>query len=113
MSDWKQRVEHELSIAQAAQARGNEGMARVCARRAAGWTVRAWLEQRGIDLNTSSVLDPIHTLLKVEGLRLETRNILEHMLVAKQKDNLETDSYFPLDADLVAEARRLVALLFP
>ncbi len=113
MIDWKQRVEHELSTAQAARARGNEGMARVCARRAAGWTVQAWLEQRGIDLHTSSVLEPIRYMLKVEGLRLETRNILDHMLVAKQKDNLETDSYFPLDADLIAEARRLVALLFP
>jgi hypothetical protein len=35
------------------------------------------------------------------------------MLVAKQKDDLESDSYFPLDVDLVAEAKLLISKLFP
>lgn len=113
MHDWRQRVEHELATAEAARARGNEGLARVCARRAAGWAVQAYLEQRGVDLQTTSVMEPIRYLLNVEGLRLETKTILEHMLVAKQKDDLESDSYFPLDVDLVAEAKQLISDLFP
>ena len=36
MADWKVEVETEFERAKAARARGNEGQARVCARRAAG-----------------------------------------------------------------------------
>ena len=111
--DWRERVERELETAEAARARGNEGMARVCARRAAGWTVQAYLEGQEIQLQTTSIIKHMRYLLQVKGLGLETKKILEHMLVAKQKHNLESDSYFPLDLDLIAEARRLIALLFP
>lgn len=111
--DWSERVERELATAEAARARGNEGMARVCARRAAGWAVQAYLEKQGVDLKTVSVLEQMRYMLKVEGLRLETRRILEHILVAKEEGEDGGDSYFPLDVDLVAEARQLVAELFP
>lgn len=107
------RVTEALVMADAARARGNEGMARVCARRAAGWAAQEYLEQKGIDLQTTSVIKHIRHLLKVEGISLETKSILEHMLVAKQKDDLENDSHFPLDVDLVAEARQLMVDLFP
>jgi len=52
-------------------------------------------------------------MLKIEGLGLESKRILEHMLVAKEEGEDGGDSYFPLDVDLVAEARQLVAELFP
>jgi hypothetical protein len=113
MDEWREHVERELAVADAARARGNEGMARVCARRAAGWAAQAYLEQRGIDLQTTSVIKHISYMFNVEGITSETKAILEHMLVAKQKDDLESDSYFPLDVDLVAEARQLITALFP
>ncbi|HLD94339.1 MAG TPA: hypothetical protein VI703_09090 [Anaerolineales bacterium] len=111
--DWRERVDRELATAEAAKTRGNEGMARVCARRAAGWTVQAYLANKGIDLESSSVLEQMRTMLKIEGLGLESKRILEHMLVAKEEGEDGGDSYFPLDVDLVAEARQLVAELFP
>jgi HEPN domain-containing protein len=111
--DWRKRVEDALATAEAARARGNEGMARVCARRAAGWTVQAYLERKGVDLQTTSVIKHIQYLLAQEFLNSHDRTILQHMLVAKQKGDLESDSYFPLDFDLVAEARQLVTALFP
>ena len=39
------RIEAELTLGQAAAA-GNPGRARVCARRAAGWAIQAWYQQR-------------------------------------------------------------------
>lgn len=110
---WVNRVNEALSMANAARSRGNEGVARVCARRAAGWTVQAYLEKQGIDLQTTSVIKHIQYLLTLDTLAPQNRTILEHMLVAKQKDDLESDSYFPLDVDLVAEARQLMSSLFP
>jgi len=100
-------------MAEAARTRGNEGMARVCARRAAGWTVQAYLEGKGIDLQTTSVIKHIQYLLAQEFLNSRDRTILQHMLVAKQRVDLESDSYFPLEVDLVAEARQLITALFP
>jgi hypothetical protein len=111
--DWRKRVEDALATAEAARARGNEGMARVCARRAAGWTVQAYLEKQGIDLQTISVIKHMQYLLAQEPLASQNRTVLEHMLVPKQKGDLESDSYFPLDVDLVAEARQLITALFP
>ena len=100
-------------MAEAARTRGNEGMARVCARRAAGWTVQAYLEGKGIDLQTTSIIKHLQYLLTQDTLAPQDRTILEHMLVAKRKDDLESDSYFPLEVDLVAEARQLITALFP
>ncbi|MGH2523812.1 MAG: hypothetical protein ACRDH2_15005, partial [Anaerolineales bacterium] len=39
-------IEKELARAQEAREAGNEGQARVCARRAAGLAIRAWYQQR-------------------------------------------------------------------
>lgn len=113
MSEWRRKVDEALQMADAAKARGNEGMARVCARRAAGWTVQAYLEKQGIDLQTTSVIKHMQYLLTLDSQSPQNRKILEHMLVAKQKDDLESDSYFPLDVDLIGEARRLISDLFP
>jgi hypothetical protein len=38
-----EQIEKELATAKQAQARGNEGMVRVCARRAAGVAITLWL----------------------------------------------------------------------
>jgi hypothetical protein len=38
------RIEHEFSAAEAARKNGNDGMVRVCARRAAGVAITFWLE---------------------------------------------------------------------
>jgi hypothetical protein len=111
--DWRQRVEHELQIAEHAKAAGKDGLARVAARRAAGWTVEAYLAERGIDLQTTSVLEQMRFLQKQADTPAELQPILEHMLQKKLRDSLETEAYWPLDADLVAEAKLLLSTLFP
>lgn len=110
---WRARAESELKLAEEAHARSNAGMARVCARRAAGWAVEAYLHQSGINLQNPSVLDQMRHLLTMEGTSLRQREILQHLLIPKLKGNLNEDSYFPLDVDLVAEARELIETLFP
>lgn len=109
---WFEQVQWELDTADSARSRGNEGMARVSARRAAGLTVKAYLGEQGVDLNTNSVLVHFRHMLSDEshdGLR----PILEHMLKAKEKPDLAAESVWPQEIDLVAEARQMFKILFP
>ncbi|HEY4718435.1 MAG TPA: hypothetical protein VIH14_05420 [Anaerolineales bacterium] len=112
-NQWRQRVERELARAKAARTKGNEGRARVCARRASGWAVEAYLQQRGLRLPTPSVLDQMRYLLTLPGITPRHKEILQHLLTVKQKSDLDADSFFPLDVDLIAEAQELIAGLFP
>lgn len=111
--EWQERVQGELRTADAARANGNEGMARVCARRAAGWTVQAFLNGQGIDLGTPDVIKHFRYLLKDEKLPVELRTVLEHLVQPKIKDDPEKDSRWPIEIDLLADARLLITLLFP
>lgn len=106
-------MERELETADAARARSNEGMARVCARRAAGWAAEAYLQQRGQSLSSPSVLEQMRHLVKVGELQPELNDKVERLLTPKQRDAQGGDSFFPLEVDLVAEARGLIAALFP
>lgn len=107
---WLEQVQWELDTADAARIRGNEGMARVCARRAAGWMVKAYLGEQGVD--TNSVLVHFRHMLE-EGNHNELKPILEHMLKAKEKSDPTAESVWPVEIDLVAEARHLFRILFP
>lgn len=113
MSVWRERINRELAMAETARAKGNEGMARVCARRAAGWTLQAYLKQRGIDLKSPSALDHFACALKLEGLSPAVKEILEHMRQAKVPDEAGGESSWPQNLDLTADARQLLSELFP
>ena len=55
------RISHELRNAQLARQRGNEGMARVCARRAAGMAVSNYFREAG---NFNPLESPFEMLRK-------------------------------------------------
>jgi hypothetical protein len=103
-----ERIARELATADAARSRGNEGMARVCARRAAGWAAEAYLQARGQGIADPSVLVQLRQLAKQPGVSLRVHEIIAHLLMPKLKDDVESDSYFPETIDLVAEARELI-----
>ncbi|MBX3049287.1 MAG: hypothetical protein KIT46_03170 [Anaerolineales bacterium] len=114
--EWKIAVERELAAGRAAQARGNQSMARVCARRAAGWAAAAWLDARGQALQTPSVLEQLRQLAAVGSLPARGGEIVAHLLTYKTKHDMtdiNEESHFPLDVDLITEAEELIELLFP
>jgi hypothetical protein len=110
--DWKQAIPEELAKAEAARQRGNEGMARVCARRAAGWAIQAYLGQQGVDLNTTSVLEHFR-YMQINAAHPELLPLLEHLLQPKLRPKIEEDSFFPEGLDLLADAHQVIAILFP
>ena len=60
--DWQTDIEAEFEKAEQARARGNEGQARVCARRAAGIAIREYLTRRGICPPSASAYDLLNLL---------------------------------------------------
>lgn len=106
------KIIKELDAASQAQADGKLGMARVCARRAAGWAIQVKLNEQGIILNTRSAFDYIKYYSAQENLEQRISKILEYLQIKVIKDSEDEDSYWPLPGiDLISEAHWLVEKL--
>lgn len=100
--DWQTEVNAEFEKAEQARARGNEGRARVCARRAAGIAVREYLTRQGIRPPSLSAYDLLNLLKDDPRLagRPDLQRIADHLTL-----RVTEEFKLPIDADLVAEAR--------
>ena len=101
MKDLRAEVQAEIERAEAARTRGNEGQARVCARRAAGIAAREYLTRRGEIIRTSSAYDLLKILVEEQSLSRELRQSA-HYLTLRVNEEFK----LPLNVDLVAEARK-------
>jgi len=99
--DWQSQVEAEFEKAGQARARGNEGQARVCARRAAGIAIREYLTRQGIRPPSVSAYDLLNLLKEDPHLSPDLKLIADHLTV-----RVTEEFKLPINADLVAEARK-------
>lgn len=88
-------------------------MARVCARRAASWAAKAFLEERDIHIAASCSFQRLLYLKDSDLLAAETRESLERLTLSLEKDNPQSESYWQLDVDLLDEARQVIQALLP
>ncbi len=100
------QVHEELAAAQAARERGNEGMARVCARRAAGWAVG--LADRGDP--PAAISGNAYLLLKWYADRTEEPDNLREA-AGRLTARITEDHTLPHSEDPLRDARRLVEAL--
>jgi HEPN domain-containing protein len=100
MYDWKVEMQIEFDRAAQARERGNEGQARVCARRAAGIAIREYLTRQGIRPPSSSAYDLLNLIKEDPHLSSDLKQIAEHLTL-----RVTEEFKLPVDADLVAEAR--------
>jgi hypothetical protein len=101
-TEWKKRAASELEQAVTARENGNEGMARVCARRAAGLIIGEYLQRREIPSPGPSAYDRLRLLLDLADAPKQARQICEHLVMRVNEDfNLS------IETDLIAETRRL------
>jgi len=91
----------ELTQAEQARARGNEGRARVCARRAAGLAARDYLIHKGIRPSTSSAMDLLNLLKSDPLLSSDLKLIADHLTV-----RVTEEFKLPIQVDLIAESRK-------
>jgi len=101
-SSWETRFLDEIDQAEAARLVGNEGKARVCARRAAAIIVREALRRQGITIVDPSAYVQLRYFHELPHLPAHTREIISHFLV-----RITTDGNLPIEADLIDEARWL------
>lgn len=98
--DWQAQIEAEFQKAEQARANGNEGQARVCARRAAGIAIREYLTRQGIRPPSVSAYDLLNFLKDDPQLSPDLKLIAEHLTL-----RVTEEFRLPVNADLVAEAR--------
>ena len=97
--DWESEIQAELEKAQLARARGNEGQARVCARRAAGIAAREYFARRGEAVHTSNAYDLLRLVAVDPSVSPNLQGFANHL-------TLRVDEQFklPEGVDLLAEA---------
>ncbi len=105
--DWQTEIKAEFEKASQARLRGNEGQARVCARRAAGIAAREYLTRQGIRPPSVSAYDLLNLLKEDPRLSPDLRRIADHLTL-----RVTEEFKLPVDVDLVAEARQFCEDLF-
>jgi hypothetical protein len=100
--DTESNMQTEFERAEQARAKGNEGQARVCARRAAGIAIRDYLTHKGTPTSNTSAYDLLNLLKEDPLLPPDLKLVADHLTV-----RVTEEFKLPVDADLVAEARLL------
>jgi len=108
MTDWKEKLQKEFERAEFARVHGNEGQARVCARRAAGIAIREYYARRGQTVRTSSAYDLLNLLKEEPHLSPELKQAAIYLTL-----RVTEEFKLPVDADLLDEARKLCDGLLP
>ena len=102
MIDLQEQIEKELQLAEQARTKGNEGQARVCARRAAGIAVRDYLIRKGTPSRNASAYDLLNLIKGDPLLSPDLRLAADHLTL-----RITEEFKLPVDADLIQEARML------
>ena len=100
--DWQAEWNSELDAARAARAGGNEGRARVCARRAAGIVIREWLRRQGRPAAGASAYELLRDLSEREDLSAQAR-----AAAVALTERVDETFHLPRDADLIEMADQL------
>lgn len=103
MTDWETALQREFEMAEAARLRGNEGQARVCARRAAGIALREYFSRREVFARShKSAYDLLQEFTRLEDVPPDLREIAARLTL-----RVTEEFKLPVDVDLVQEARSL------
>jgi hypothetical protein len=102
MPSWQDQYLQEIQQAKFARHSGNEGRARVCARRAASLLISEYLTRQGLPVPSPSAQDRIRYLSALPGLPPAVYEITEHLLM-----HVDQTFNLPAHIDLIAEVERL------
>lgn len=100
------QIQEELLLAKQSRIEGNEGRARVCARRAAGAAAQEYLLQAGIGERVENALESLRILKEEIDLPDRVEAAIDGLL-----QRVDQDHNHPLDLDLISEAERVIRYL--
>ena len=102
MANWEEKIQMEFDRAETARVQGNEGQARVCARRAAGIAIREYYTRRGQSVRTSSAYDLLNLLTEEPRLSPDLKQDATYLTLRV------TDEFkLPIDVEILDEAHKL------
>lgn len=99
-------IDRELAVAEAAWSQGNEGKARVCARRAVALAAEAWLARWAHSPWRGDAMEHLRRIQQQETFPLPVRQAAERLTTAVTKRH---DA--PFTSDPIADARIIVGHL--
>lgn len=106
--EWQQAIVHELDQARSARSEGKEGMARVCARRAAGIAIAEYLRNHKLPDPGPSSMDRLNFLKTQESISPVVLRAAQY-LTQRVDENFQ----LPPNVDLIREAQILITTLLP
>ena len=101
-TSWQKQFNREIFQSEVARAEGNEGKARVCARRAASVVIAEYLDRRGLPDPGASAIDRLRFLENLPNIPANVKRAARHLLMP-----VSPDHSLPSNVDLIAEARQL------
>ena len=105
LENWLANFEGEIQRAIEARASGNEGKARVCARRAAGIVIGEYLDRHQIP-SAESAIKRLETFRNLPGIPAQTQVVVDHLLA-----HVDQEHNLPASIDLIAETQWLIRVL--
>ena len=94
------QVREELLLAKQSRLEGNEGRARVCARRAAGTAVKLYLKKTGFTIGSENALQSLDKLRSDPGLPTRVQSAINWLV-----QRVDQNNNLPEEIDLINEAR--------
>ena len=102
-NDPRIQIQEELLLAKQSRIEGNEGRARVCARRAAGAAVVDLLYTRGLHAEPNNIYQTLITFQNTESLPDRVQMALTRLI-----QRVDQDHQLPPEVDLIEEAKLLI-----
>ena len=102
------QVQKELLLAKQSRKEGNEGRARVCARRAAGTAAQLFLDRHKKIIKGENSFQSLKTLKETEELPARVQ-----LAVSRLMQRVNEEHQLPPEIDLIHEARLVVRFLDP
>ena len=107
-AETKIQVQGELLLAKQSRKEGNEGRARVCARRAAGTAAQLFLDRHKKIVKSENTFQSLKTLKNTEELPERVQ-----LAVSRLIQRVNEDHQLPPEIDLIHEARLVIQFLEP
>lgn len=102
-SEIQKQINRELELAEQARLKSNEGMARVCARRAAGFAAQACLARLGMDIRRINGLDALSIVSHKPDFPDSIRRYADTLTM-----RVNPQHELPISADLLKYARQFI-----
>ncbi|HDD61852.1 MAG: hypothetical protein DRI65_06765 [Chloroflexota bacterium] len=93
------QIKEEILLAKQSRQEGNEGRARVCARRAAGAAVKEYLVKKGISQKQENAIQSLLIFSQSENLPVQVQEAVDWLV-----QRVNQDHNLPSEVDLIHEA---------